>query len=437
MLEEQPIHSPRSSHTRGAPAAALPYMSYNQIKYELQQLEGRLDYVKKELARVVQECAAYDTFDGSEPPPFVDGLAELILDLEERVRRAAPLVQASTKYVTYLDKRASLGFDPRRWFSADRFAAVAELNHERKKLQQLSGEHQDWQKQLSEALSDRTRLLREHKKALEQHTAAVAAHARYDRAVAENAIAAHKKEIATLNARISPLRKRIEAIEGELAPHLAELSKATQERDQAQRREQRARRYEEQLNKASSARERREVHQQCEAELGDGSPSRVLTRERRILEPIGRRVTKIEERIRIITERASRQIDRVVIDGNNLCYPKRGRFGGVGALRAIAQASTIDAEIVVVFDASIRKHGFNESSLARAIGDRVRVHIVNGAADETVLDLASGPNEYVVSNDRFDEYRAKPAVAQRRIFRHEHISNRVLIHDLKIDATYE
>lgn len=411
-------------------------MSYNPFKTELRQLESRLEHAQHERARLVQQCVEYDTFDVSDPPPFVDALSEGIPDLEDRVRRAASNLQATDRQVRYLSQQAALGFDPRRWFDADRRAAAKELDRGREERARLSRNHQDLQEQLRQVLLDRTRLLQEDAQLREQHAAAVAAHAQYDRAAAEASITALTADIEALKDRISPLLSRSEAMDAELAPHLAELSVATRERDQARRREQRARWYDEQLSRADTKREKAEIHQQCEAELGDGSPSRVLSRALGVLESVNRRIAKIEERVRVIAERASRHIDLVVIDGNNLCYPKRGRFSGVGALRAIVQSGSISARIVVVFDASIRKHGFNESSLARAIGGNVRVHIVNGAADETVLDLASGSNEYVVSNDRFDDYRDKPAVAQRRVFRHEHVGGRVLVHDLKVDARY-
>lgn len=41
------------------------------------------------------------------------------------------------------------------------------------------------------------------------------------------------------------------------------------------------------------------------------------------------------------------------------------------------------------------------------------VHIVNGKADEFVLDLAQDSNAYVLSNDKFDDYFDKLAVIRK------------------------
>ena len=61
------------------------------------------------------------------------------------------------------------------------------------------------------------------------------------------------------------------------------------------------------------------------------------------------------------------------------------------------------------------------------------VHIVNGKADEFVLDLAQDSNAYVLSNDKFDDYFDKLAVIENRVLKYEMFNNYLRIYDLDVE----
>lgn len=56
-----------------------------------------------------------------------------------------------------------------------------------------------------------------------------------------------------------------------------------------------------------------------------------------------------------------------------------------------------------------------------------------GKADEIVLKEAAAPNTYVISNDRYVEFRHLPAVAEDRLVRHNIINGEVYVLPLGLE----
>ncbi len=77
---------------------------------------------------------------------------------------------------------------------------------------------------------------------------------------------------------------------------------------------------------------------------------------------------------------------------------------------------------------------FSDDDLRTAL-PAAKIHVVQSGrqADETVLDAATKATAWVVSNDRFGDYRDKRCVKEGRIIRHEILSDRILVHDLGVD----
>ncbi|TVO80483.1 hypothetical protein [Shewanella algae] len=139
-------------------------------------------------------------------------------------------------------------------------------------------------------------------------------------------------------------------------------------------------------------------------------------------------------------EQLFRDIQKLVLDGNNLCY-QGDTFIGLVALKTLVPILAGDFEIIVVFDASIRRAlGSGDSDVRDVLGNDIEVHVVATSvkADETVLDLAgTDKTTFVVSNDRFAEFGEKPAIRDQRVIRHEIVSGQVLIHDLGVSETFK
>ncbi len=127
---------------------------------------------------------------------------------------------------------------------------------------------------------------------------------------------------------------------------------------------------------------------------------------------------------------AARDIEALIIDGNNCCY-EGDDFIGLAALIPMTENLAERYAVTVDFDADIRGLlGLSDSDLRAALPAQT-VHVVapHVKADETILDAADGPTTWVVSNDRFGEYRDKTSVKERRV-RHEILLGRILVRDL-------
>ena len=121
------------------------------------------------------------------------------------------------------------------------------------------------------------------------------------------------------------------------------------------------------------------------------------------------------------------------------------KFIGIAALRPLCLILQESYDVTLVFDASIRRllsgsddenNWLTDDSLRRRFPG-VTLHVVpaRSQADETILAASVDPFVYVLSNDRFAEFRDKPAVRDKRLIAHEILNDRVLVHDLDISLT--
>jgi hypothetical protein len=50
--------------------------------------------------------------------------------------------------------------------------------------------------------------------------------------------------------------------------------------------------------------------------------------------------------------------------------------------------------------------------------------------------MATAPDAWVISNDRFREYTDKPAVRDDRLIRHEIVAGQLMVHDLDVSIGF-
>ncbi len=202
------------------------------------------------------------------------------------------------------------------------------------------------------------------------------------------------------------------------------------------------------ISNASTKYERAMLHEQCKRRFGEGSPRSVsrtirakmpplryeLRNHERQVTHIRRDLEKTEKRIMALASRASRDIRSLVVDGNNCCY-EGDRFIGLNALLPLIQVLAGRFDVLVVFDASIRGLlGVGDDHL-RSTLQPAQVHVVatRVKADETIIDIASSPTDWIISNDRFGEFREKAPIGEGRVIRHEILRGRVLVHELGVN----
>jgi tetratricopeptide (TPR) repeat protein len=237
----------------------------------------------------------------------------------------------------------------------------------------------------------------------------------------------YKSEIEDQESTISRLRSELSRLEGQIAE---------------------AERIDEKISSAGNSYERAMLHEECEQRFGDGKPGRVIHTTRLRMRPLSssigdherqidrirRDMAKTEQRITKLAAVAARDIDALIIDGNNCCY-QDSDFIGLAALIPMTENLGERYAVTVVFDAAIRRLLRVRDDDLRAALPAAKVHVVASRkkADETILDAADEPTAWVVSNDRFGEYRDKTSVKDGRVIRHEILRGRILVHDLGVN----
>ena len=193
------------------------------------------------------------------------------------------------------------------------------------------------------------------------------------------------------------------------------------------------------LTHAKNSYERKLIHKKCEALYGVGQPTRALKHRERRKDSLERTIIKLNERLSQQIERKCRIIDHIIFDGNNFCYCGE-RFIGLNALIVAINKLQNYPRVSVIFDAGIR--GLcraDNQSITSKFPDWVEIHIVatKQKADETILGLARDNQlSFIVTNDRFSEFNSENAVKEKRMIRHEILSDKVFIHDLSVDVSY-
>lgn len=360
-------------------------------------------------------------------------LQQLQSDLQVLASRLKEL-RSKTKS---LAKKTELGWDPTYWFSSERSAAKerharhkSAINKAARKQTKVNKQIAALREQTADAESELTRFdslsLRSHRSAIEEIDA----------------------ELPVAELERDDLKRRKRALDDQLRQPLdawrslrADLDSINREQEWLEDRRQDAEKLDRQLSEAATARDRALLHEECERIFSDGSPGRVAGEARRELNQLKKKeagvrrdIQKLERRIEMICRRGARIIRTVVVDGNNLCYAGR-TFIGLAALKGLRDSLADAYDVVVVFDASIHRLLDVNNRDLEGILHGATVHVVPAqtAADETILHAARESTTLVISNDRFGEYPDEPAVAERRIARHDIVHGKVMVHDLALD----
>lgn len=193
------------------------------------------------------------------------------------------------------------------------------------------------------------------------------------------------------------------------------------------------------LEDAGNGYERKQVHEMIEEVFGHGSPSVVEKDIKISILSLERSIKKLEGRIKKEAEAMLKHYDKIIVDGNNMCY-EGGEFVGISPILKFIEACDPAIDILVVFDSDIR--GLlksNSDGVRNRFSEHVDVHIVasNEKADETIISIAEqSEGNYILSNDRFIEYFDRDPVKKERIIRHEILGSTLIVHDLDISSKY-
>ncbi len=404
-------------------------MKYN--KYHDQYLE--IDDQRIKFSQKVEELEAtqrwYKEFDPNVTATIVGTGKRSTAKFNVELEQLKPSIARLKSEARRLKDRSSLGWNPRFWFSTERATIKANLSAKNAELGQLQN-RLEW-------LQTQVKL---HSDAVTRAEGDLKRYNTHDPLEFEAKIRALNLAIGAMSKRLQEVARQRDELDASLRVPLMELEKLTSKRNGLASDISRAQSLEDEISRAENGYERAQIHERCKQAFGDSSPRKVKGFKERELNGIDRSIKKLKTRLEEMAEKSSRMIRRLIIDGNNLCYsnsPKK--FLGLSALRPLANDLAEKYNVLIVFDASIREQlRKGDQQIAECFSSHVRIHIVatGQKADETILNIAREPEDWVISGDRFTDYPEMPAVKNKRLIRHEILEGHVLVNDLGVDVCY-
>lgn len=404
-------------------------MQYNKYQDLFLEANARRTGLCQNLDELEGTQGWYKKFDLSAAATTVGNAKRSIAKFTDEIGQLEQKIFKQTSAVTSIREKASLGWNPKYWFSAERAAFKVNLSNKIAELSQLRN-RLEWLQTQTKIQSDAVARVERDLNRYNKH----------DPLEFEAKIGALNSEIGELTARLQKVSQQRDDLSVQLQAPLMELEKFTTQRTNISTEISHAQSMDDEMSHAANSYERALIHERCKQKFGDSSPRKVKASKERELDSVNRNIKKLQTRLEAIAEKSSRVIRRLVIDGNNLCYLQNPRkFLGLSALRPLANALAEKYEVLVVFDAVIREQlRKGDLQISECFTNRVRVHIVatGQKADESLLKIACEPDDWVISGDRFAEYPEMPAVKNKRLIRHEILEGKVLINDLGVEICY-
>lgn len=374
------------------------------------------------------ELAWFRAFDLQENHTSLSQSARRAKSLREQVDEVDGRLGEQQIILHGLEARASIGIDPRYWFSSARAVAKRQVEEAKKIVEPLLSQHAALQTELKLCAAK-----------VDKAQANLNRYRAFDPLQAEAAVRSIDAQQEGAAFEIARLTQSKELLADQIRGPLSELEAEQREERLVLSKIEKAEKLDRQLTNESNPRERAMIHQQCAHEFQESSPGKVIKSLRYKLQPIQRRIQKIQSSIDIIVERSTRVVRTVVIDGLNMCYQQH-KFIGLVALAALAPHLSERYKVIIVFDSDIRGLlRMRDRDIKSHFDSVIDVHVVSTTtkADETVLAIAeTDKTMYVLSNDRFHDFIGRRAVADGRLMRHEIVNDIVHVHALDLSVGF-
>lgn len=267
--------------------------------------------------------------------------------------------------------------------------------------------------------------------------ARLSAHAAFEVEPLIRSLAEAESETRRILALTTPLEIEIRGMESQTQVHLAEYRRLKTDLAMVNADIQAASRFDERLRNAADGAQRARIHQECQVRFGTGSPAHVIRTRSGRKRQLENNTPKVGRRILEELEKFDRTIERLIIDGNNLCYEGR-TFIGLTALQALLGEIRGRFEIAVIFDASIRRLlRTNDHGISLILGTDQKVHVspTRSAADEYLMKIAGDDaRAFILSNDRFAEFHDYDVVKSGRVLRFMVAEGRIMVNALNVTA---
>ncbi|QNV69359.1 hypothetical protein F7661_27955 (plasmid) [Pseudomonas sp. CFA] len=270
-------------------------------------------------------------------------------------------------------------------------------------------------------------------------------HSTLDWLETDSDFATYNSQIARLQPAIESLSAKIAKFEEHIREPQAQCLRYRQRLDLAKEKQAQAVHFQDlHRNAQSRPTEAAKVKGACSNYFGTDDIAQVVRHKTSDVADLERELAKCEQRLASLRQRDSRVIERLIIDGNNLCNRGRGKnqqFIGLNALSALVPALLSNwpgSEVILVFDPGItRKLQASWEDIQSTFPSVETYRVDRGrGADEMIIELASSPNAFIISNDRFTEFSNRPALKENRVFGHDITKKNILVNELWITVDY-
>ena len=401
-------------------------MSYNPHEEKFHRLCADVTRLRKQKKQCAQALSEHHAIDGARLHHQVMTLSGRVKEAEARHARADSSHSESWRKAKQADARVGSAWNPANWFSKEQEQAQRSA----KAAWELVAPHRAELDRAKEIVDSARNALKESEVRLKCYSSFDVARMTAELELACSTLPVAEDELEALEPRWKAACERLAPLEEDLA------RAKTVERGLLEE-IKRAERFEEMLEQADNGWERAQVHKSCESALGDGKPQRVVTKAKGRLTSVQANIRKRHERLQEVVAQILRPVERVVIDGNNLCYTgqqDKRTFIGFRALAPLVQALSERVKVQVVFDGGIcGQMKMDRQQICSALDRRADVKFMKGKADNMVLSLAVDPNVYVISGDHFGEYSDKTAVREGRLFESTVAAGRVIVEAMDIN----
>jgi hypothetical protein len=399
-------------------------LDYNPFAAPYAELNQKIAILDKSKNETSEQIEWFKSFDGSN----LNATRLELKSFETALKKVKTKQTKVNKIVKELTEATAFDFwSPSEWFSDERSQKKLELASHQQTLSEVIQE-QIW---LQEQIQLKQSLLATQEAELERYRS-------FNLLEAEAIVKGLNIQIEQLVKDVAQVKPHKDRVDSLISVPLAELRKFEKQQEYLEQEIGEAEVLARQISSTQNKKTRWEAHCSCEEKFGVSNPTQVIRAKNADLESIKRSIKKLKERVQSLSNIASRDVKKLVIDGNNLCYQGES-FIGLGALQVVAEKLSSNYETIIVFDASIsRLLNIPHQSISNCFGHSVKCHVVakGRMADETLLDVAADRDTYVISNDRFIDFPDKVVVSDKRLIRHEILDGMVLIPDLQFSERF-
>lgn len=403
-------------------------MEYNPHTQKHHRLKQVLETSNSEKRSLSDELYWFDSTDISSLYFSFDGKEQAKNNIQLLITTGEKEIKVLNAKIQEAISRTKTLLNPLNWFNEKQKIYRKKLNELKKKL----NSKEENNKLMVISLAKMNQSINKYKKEIDKHK-------KFDQKKVNDEIESLSQKIDSLEKEIKQIYVLKKNVDIKLQPILSQMEDFESKISEAEGGISRAQSFERDLEHANNSYERAIIHEKCERVLNDGSPKKIIKQQERTIARLKRDLEKAKKRAMQIGEKASRMIEKIVIDGNNMCYDGN-EFVGLSPLIKSTYKLQKKYQVIVVFDSAIRYQiKANDKTIETKFNNNTKVHIVatKQLADETVLDIASGDELcYIISNDRFGEYKEKEVVINNRLIRHEIVAGKVIIHDFDINEKY-